>query len=53
MLGLPIIGTLGIILAAKRQGLLTVIRPHLDTLIGYGFHLAPTIYEQALKEAGE
>jgi predicted nucleic acid-binding protein len=52
-LGLPVIGTLGLLLAAKRRGLLTVIRPSVDALVKQGFHIAPELYERVLSDAGE
>jgi hypothetical protein len=52
-IGLPAIGTLGILLAAKRRGFLTVIRPNLDKLIGVGFRVSTDLYKQVLTDAGE
>jgi predicted nucleic acid-binding protein len=52
-LGLPVIGTLGVLLAAKRRGLLDALRPELDGLIKFGFFIAPDLYEQILGDAGE
>jgi hypothetical protein len=52
-LGLPVIGTLGLLLAAKRRGLLTVIRPSVDALVRQGFHIASELYERVLSDAGE
>ncbi len=52
-LGLPVIGTLGVLLAAKRRGLLEALRPQLDGLIKFGFFIAPDLYEQILIDAGE
>lgn len=52
-LGLRVIGTLGILLAAKRKGLIPVIRPCLDGLVDHGFWLAPHLVERTLATAGE
>ncbi|MGH7200146.1 MAG: DUF3368 domain-containing protein [Planctomycetaceae bacterium] len=52
-LGLPIIGTLGVLLAAKRRTILSNIRPQRDALIHHGFRIAPALYEQVLSDAGE
>jgi predicted nucleic acid-binding protein len=52
-LGLPVIGTLGLLLAAKRRGLLTVIRPSVDALVSQGFHVAPELCARVLRDAGE
>jgi len=52
-LGIPLIGTLGILLAAKRRGLVTAIREPIDTLRAGGFRVATDLYEQVLTKAGE
>jgi len=52
-LQLPIIGTLGLLLAAKRRGLLPTVRPHLDALQGASFYLTPDLYRRVLADAGE
>lgn len=52
-LGLSVIGTLGILLAAKRHGFISALRPQLEGLVSYGFHLAPELYQRVLLDAGE
>jgi predicted nucleic acid-binding protein len=52
-LGLKVIGILGILLAAKNHNLISSLRPHLDNLINYNFHLAPDLYQKILSDAGE
>lgn len=52
-LGLPSIGTLGILLAAKRCRILPAVRPVLDALIRSGFYVAPKLYQRVLSDAGE
>jgi uncharacterized protein len=52
-LGLPVIGTLGVLLAFKRRSLLSAVRPCLDALVDHGFHIAPNLYELVLSDAGE
>ncbi len=52
-LHIPIIGTLGILLTAKRKGLLTEVKPFLDALLDYEFHIAEHLYKQVLGDAGE
>ena len=52
-LGLPIVGTLGLLLAAKRRGLLLTVKPHLDALQGASFYLTPDLYRRVLADAGE
>jgi hypothetical protein len=50
---LPIIGTLGILLAAKRRGLLPTVQPYLNALQSASFYLTPDLYGRVLAEAGE
>ena len=51
--GLEIIGTAGLLLAAKRVGLIARVRPVLDALLGdHDFRLAKRHY-YVLREAGE
>jgi predicted nucleic acid-binding protein len=51
--GLNVIGTLGALVAAKRAGFLTSIRPELDALLRTSFFLSPQLYEELLQAAGE
>jgi uncharacterized protein len=52
--GLRITGILGVLLAAKRQGLIQVIRPILDRLIGEAnFRISAQLYNEALALAEE
>lgn len=52
-LGVPLIGTLGVLLAAKRRNLIPAIREPIDTLRRAGFRVADTLYEDLLSKAGE
>nr|WP_242043484.1 DUF3368 domain-containing protein [Leptolyngbya sp. FACHB-671] len=53
-LGLSITGLLGVLLVAKRQGLLTAIRPVLDVLLTEaGFRVSSQLYPEVLIAAGE
>lgn len=52
-LGLSIIGTTGLLLAAKHKGLISAVRGPLDDLLKLGFHLHPDLYWDALVKAGE
>ena len=52
-LELRTVGTLGVLLRAKQQGLIGQIQPILKALIESGFHLSHTLYEEALRLAGE
>ncbi len=52
-LDLPVIGTLGVLLEAKHQGLLPEIGPELGALRSVNFFMAPSLIEQVLAAAGE
>jgi predicted nucleic acid-binding protein len=52
-LGLPVIGTAGVLVLAKERLLNTAVRPCLDALIENRFFPASTVYELILKRAGE
>jgi hypothetical protein len=52
-LGLSVIGTLGVLMAAKRHGMVTSVRPLIDALAGHGFRMSPDLYEMVLRDAGE
>ena len=53
VLGLPILGTLGLLLRAKEMGLIKEIRPKLIALRTLPFHIAPRLFEAVLKDARE
>jgi predicted nucleic acid-binding protein len=52
-LGLRLIGTLGMVLVAKRQGAIPRARPIVDELVAHGMYLSPHIIDQALALVGE
>lgn len=52
-LRLNVIGTLGILLAARRKGLIPAVRPQVDALIAKNFWISPRLVEQALAAVGE
>lgn len=52
-LGLRVVGVLGVLLAAKRQGLVALVRPELEKLLKTSFFLSPQLVEELLREAGE
>lgn len=52
-LGLPVIGTVGVVLTARRMSLIAEVRPILDALLGSGFRIGREIYDQALADAGD
>lgn len=52
-LGLPIMGTLGVLLHAKVRGIVASIRPLVDTLVQDGFFVDESLYDWLLTESGE
>ena len=52
-LQLQIRGTLGILLDAKRAGLIEDLEPHLDRLVSIGAWLSPQLQQRVLSKAGE
>jgi len=52
-LGLPVVGTLGVLVLAKRAGLVAEIRPWVATLVASGYYLADGVIEDALRWVGE
>jgi predicted nucleic acid-binding protein len=52
-LGLRLTGTLGILLSAKRAGLVSAMTPQLDRLQALRFHVAPQTRAAVLTLAGE
>jgi predicted nucleic acid-binding protein len=52
-LGLPLTGTLGVLLAAKDKGLVPALAPLIDQLLKEGLYFAPELVDKALEIAGE
>jgi predicted nucleic acid-binding protein len=53
-LGVPVIGTLGLVLNAKRRGSIPAARPVVEHLLrATGWYLSPTILDAALARVGE
>jgi uncharacterized protein len=52
-LGLSVVGTLGVLLAAKRLGLLELIQPSLDALRDRRFFMGQRLYAEILRLAHE
>jgi predicted nucleic acid-binding protein len=52
-LGLLVVGTTGLLVQAKRAGLIPTLRPLLETVREQGFHLSPDVYDEALRLANE
>jgi predicted nucleic acid-binding protein len=53
LLGIPVRGTLGIVLAAKKRGVIPQARPIIETLIRSGMYLSRTVIEEALRRVNE
>jgi predicted nucleic acid-binding protein len=51
--GLNVIGTLGVVLAAKRKGLIVAVRPLVEALLENNFWISPQLVRRALEEAEE
>ena len=49
----PFTGTLGVIIEAKRRGLVAQVAPHLDTIAHHGFWIDDAVRRQVLRLAGE
>ena len=52
-LGIPKIGTLGLLLKAKHVGLLPALRPELERLQHEGFRMSVAVWEAVLREVQE
>jgi predicted nucleic acid-binding protein len=52
-MGIRLTGTLGVLLDAKRSGLVSAVAPLLDQLQNLRFRLAPNTRDAVLKLAGE
>jgi predicted nucleic acid-binding protein len=52
-LGLAVVGTAGVLFAAKQRGFIRAVRSPLDALRAAGFRLRKDVYEEILKAAGE
>lgn len=52
-LGIPLIGTLGLVLKARNQGLIPAARPVVNQLVEAGMYLSESLISKALKLVGE
>jgi predicted nucleic acid-binding protein len=52
-IGLKVMGTVGLLLRAKRKGVVTEIKPILDELQEAGFRISEALYQEALRLARE
>lgn len=54
LLGVPAIGVLGVLLQARKMGLISAIKPVLQRLaVEAGFWLSPALVDSALRKCGE
>ena len=53
VLGLKTSGMIGVLIQAKRRGLIPAVQPLLETLQRLPFHMSTPLYEEALGLAGE
>ena len=51
--GLRVKGTAGVLVFAKRAGLISAVRPCLEAMRSGGYYLSQRLFERALEEAGE
>ena len=51
--GLAVVGTLGVLILAKRQGMLERVDPEIARLHAEGFRIVPGLIAEALRLAGE
>lgn len=52
-LGLKVVGLLGVLLDAKKNGLIAEIKPAIESLQNFGFFMRPALVAEVLKLAGE
>jgi uncharacterized protein len=52
-LRLRVIGTVGLLLAAKDRGFLAKIKPELERLLAVRFFMGQELYDRAIGQAGE
>jgi predicted nucleic acid-binding protein len=52
-LGVRCVGTVGVLIEAKKKGLIPLVKPSLDALRVSGFYLGDELYERVLRDAGE
>jgi predicted nucleic acid-binding protein len=52
-LGVPVIGTLGVVLAARRRAWIPAARPVVERLLEHGLYVTADLVAAALREVGE
>lgn len=53
MMGLPVIGSVGLLMRAKKAGLIQEVKPLLDQMIQRGIRYHEKFYWEVLKSVGE
>jgi predicted nucleic acid-binding protein len=53
LMGIPLHGTLGLVMMAKRRGVITAVRPVIITLKQHGMYLSDRVINRALALIGE
>ena len=51
--GLRVKGSAGVLVSAKRAGLISAVLPHLEQMVHQGYYLSRRLLERAAAEAGE
>lgn len=52
-LGLPVTGTLGILIKAKQQGIIPELKPLLDTMVQKNIYMKDSLIKMCLEQVGE
>ena len=52
-LGFMVTGTMGVLLGAKREGYIDLVKPLMERLIADGFYVSPMVRDYVLEAAGE
>ncbi len=50
---LPVTGTIGLLLIAKKKGIITEVKPILEQFLSQGKRISPILYQEVLDMAGE
>lgn len=53
LLGVSLVGTLGLLVMAKRVGLIKAVRPEIEKLLGIGLRIDPVLLSNVYQKIGE
>lgn len=53
ILSIPLIGSLGLLVRAKKEGLLEIVKPAFDRLVASGMYIDPELAKSVLTSIGE